>query len=88
MLNYLGYATRNAGDIEGGLAYYRAAIALDPNYTLARSYMGQALLLKGDRRGAQVQLSEIESRVGVEAREYKLLAVAMLKKSLKGNATY
>lgn len=88
VLNYLGYASRNAGDVEQGLKYYRAALALDPDYTLARSYMGQALLNSGDRRGAMIQLDEIEKRVGTEAREYKLLANALVQKSLRQTYTY
>ena len=88
VLNYLGYATRNAGDVEKGLSYYRAALVLDPDYTLARSYMGQALLNKGDRRGAMLQLDEIEKRVGSDAREYKLLAQALVQKSLRQTYAY
>ncbi|MEM9573901.1 MAG: hypothetical protein AAF870_01585 [Pseudomonadota bacterium] len=88
VLNYLGYATRNAGDVEKGLSFYRAALDLDPDYTLARSYMGQALLNKGDRRGALIQLDEIEKRVGSETREYKMLAHALVQKSLRKTATY
>lgn len=88
VLNYLGYATRNAGDVEKGLSYYRAALVLDPDYTLARSYMGQALLNKGDRRGAMIQLDEIEKRVGSEAREFKMLAQALVQKSLRKTVTY
>ena len=88
VLNYLGYATRNAGDVEKGLSYYRAALALDPDYTLARSYMGQALLSKGDCRGAMIQLDEIEKRAGSEAREYQLLAQALVQKSLRQTFTY
>ena len=88
VLNYLGYATRNTGDVDQGLRFYRAALELDPDYTLARSYMGQALLSAGDRRGALMQLDEIEKRVGSDAREYKLLAQALVKKSLRGTHTY
>jgi len=71
--NYLGYTTRNAGDLEKGLVHYRVALQLDPDYTLARSYMGIALLQKGDNRGALEQMVEIEKRVGTDAREYALL---------------
>lgn len=88
VLNYLGYATRNAGDVDTGLSYYQAALTLDPDYTLARSYMGQALLSKGDRRGAMIQLDEIEQRVGTDAREYQLLAKALVQKSLRQKFTY
>lgn len=86
--NYLGFASRSAGDLETGLKHYRTALALDPDYTLARSYMGQALLIAGDRRGALMQLDEIERRVGMHAREYKLLASALLQKSLGKTITY
>ncbi len=88
VLNYLGFSTRNAGNVDKGLSYYNAALALDPDYTLARSYMGQALLEKGDRRGAMIQLDEIERRVGTDAREYKLLAHALVQKSLGKTITY
>lgn len=88
VLNYLGYATRNAGDVEAGLAFYRQAIALDPDYTLARSYMGQALLLKGDRAGALAQLDEIEARCGDGCREYVLLAEALVAATEDGSWQY
>lgn len=77
VLNYLGYATRKSGKLEEGLAYYRRALDLDPDYTLARAYMGEALIKKGDRSGAEEQLAEIKSRCGDECREYKLLAAAL-----------
>ncbi|MEL6201162.1 MAG: hypothetical protein AAFR39_02250 [Pseudomonadota bacterium] len=77
--NYLGYTTRNAGDLDKGLAHYRIALELDPDYTLARSYMGIALLQKGDNRGALEQMVEIEKRVGTGAREYALLFDAVAK---------
>ncbi|MBO6639387.1 MAG: hypothetical protein JJ920_16995 [Roseitalea sp.] len=78
VLNYLGYSTRNAGDLQAGIAHYRHAIALDPDYTLARSYMGQALLLDGDRAGAIAQLDAIETRCGRDCRGYAELAEAIV----------
>ena len=86
--NYLGYVTRNLGDVEGGLAHYRVALTLDPDYTLARSYMGQALLLKGDRRAAMEQLDEIAARDGQTGVAYTQLAEAIVAKSLKATITY
>ncbi|MEL6436210.1 MAG: tetratricopeptide repeat protein [Pseudomonadota bacterium] len=77
--NYLGYATRKAGDLDKGLAHYRMALAINPDYTLARSYMGVALLQKGDNRGALQQMVEIEKRVGTGSREYTLLFDAVAK---------
>lgn len=88
VLNYLGYATRNAGDLETGLGWYRKALALDPDYTLARSYMGQALLVAGDRRAAMEQLAEIEKRDGATGEPYTQLATALMRKSLGGTVRY
>ncbi|MEX3009498.1 tetratricopeptide repeat protein [Hoeflea sp. TYP-13] len=59
VLNYLGYSHRKLGHVDVGLTYYRQALALDPEYTLVREYMGEALLQKGDLKGALEQLSEI-----------------------------
>ncbi|MCY6380291.1 tetratricopeptide repeat protein [Hoeflea prorocentri] len=59
VLNYLGFATRKLGRVDEGLVYYQKALALDPEYTLVREYMGEALLQKGDLEGALEQLAEI-----------------------------
>lgn len=77
ILNYLGFSHRNAGRVEVGLGYYREAISRDPDYVLARSYMGQALVLVGDRVGAAVQLAEIEKRAGKDNWPYESLASSL-----------
>ena len=59
VLNYLGYSYRKMGQVDRGLSYYRQAVAIDPEYTLVREYMGEALLQKGDLEGALEQLAEI-----------------------------
>lgn len=73
VLNYLGYSHRKMGRVDVGLTYYRQALALDPEYTLVREYLGEALLQKGDLTGALQQLSEIrrlcESRACSEYNE-------------------
>ncbi|MEL6958528.1 MAG: tetratricopeptide repeat protein [Pseudomonadota bacterium] len=61
---YYGFTARKMGDVEGGMAYYQAALAIDPDNILARSYMGQGLVEMGDLTGAQEQLSEIRARNG------------------------
>ncbi len=74
VLNVLGFATRKQGHIDEGLAYYRRALAIDPNYVLAREYMGEAFLQKGDIASAREQLSEIGSRCGTGCTSYVKLA--------------
>ncbi len=77
ILNYLGFSHRNAGRFEVGMGYYQEALKRDPDYVLARSYMGQALLQNGDRVGATVQLVEIEKRAGKDNWPYESLASAL-----------
>lgn len=75
ILNFLGYANRKAGRLEVGLGYYREALAIDPAYTLARSYYGEALLMKEDVAGAREQLAMIEKLCGSQTcKEYVDLA--------------
>lgn len=73
VLNYRGYANRKAGRMELGMQYYRKAIQADENYTLARSYMGQALVQQGKIEEAKVQLIEIRDRGGEGTWAYQAL---------------
>ena len=83
ILNYLGYSNRKAGRMELGMNYYRKALSIDPDFILARSYMGQALLQQGDTQGARVQLVEIRDRGGENTYAYRALY-----DSLKRNHSY
>jgi tetratricopeptide (TPR) repeat protein len=76
-LNYRGYATRKLGRVDEGIGYYLKAVALDPNYTLVREYLGEAYLVKGDVVSAKQQLSEIEKRCGTTCEPYGDLAEAI-----------
>lgn len=64
VLTLRGFATREAGDWEGGVALYRAALARDPDHWLARSYLGLGLHERGDRDGAMLQLAAIRASGG------------------------
>ncbi len=77
ILNYLGYAHRKAGRIDVGLGYYKQALAIDPDYTLVREYMGEAYLSRKNFKAAENQLSEIKMRCGISCREYTLLSAAI-----------
>lgn len=74
VLNYTGYVTRKLGDVEGALVFYRQALALNPNHTTARAYMGEALLQQGKVDAAKAELVEIEKRCGRACAEYADLA--------------
>ena len=64
VLTYKGFANRKAGRIADGMRYYQAALKLNPDNLLARSYMGQGLVAEGKLDLARVQLDEIVARGG------------------------
>lgn len=64
VLTYWGFTTRKLGDMNEGMAFYRAALAKNPGNIAARSYMGQALVETGDLVGARHQLLEIAAHGG------------------------
>ena len=77
VLNSIGYSTRKLGDLDEGITYYRKALALDPDYTKARQYLGEAYLLKDDVDKAKEQLAEIGDRCGGPCEDYTLLVAAI-----------
>ena len=64
VLTYKGFAYRKMGEVELGMAYYRQAIAANPDNLLARSYIGQGLAEAGEMAAARAQLTEIRTRGG------------------------
>lgn len=76
-LNYRGYATRKLGRVEEGIGYYKQAVALDPNYTLVREYLGEAYVIQGKLDLAKQELAEIEKRCGTTCEPYVDLAEAI-----------
>lgn len=81
ILNYKGFSHRKAGRMELGMQYYRQALDAKPDYILARSYMGQALVQQGDIAGAEEQLAEIRARGGRDTWAYASLRLAIGGKS-------
>ena len=87
VLNYIGYSTRKLGNVDKGITYYKKALSLDPNYNVAREYLGEGYLQKGDLGSAKQQLAEIAKRCGTSCEEYKDLAEEIAKYEAKGKAT-
>lgn len=77
ILNYRGFTNRKLGNHAKAMEYYQAALRIDPDYILARSYMGQGLLAYGDEAGARAQLAEIRNRGGRNTWSYTALAMAL-----------
>lgn len=74
VLNYIGYSHRKLGDFQTGMGYYKKALALNPDYVLAREYLGEGYVANGQVDLAKVQLAEIEKRCGTTCEEYQDLA--------------
>jgi tetratricopeptide (TPR) repeat protein len=77
VLNYIGYSHRKAGRLELGIAYYRRALAINPNFVLAREYLGEGYAAAGRIDLARAELAEIGQRCGVTCEEYVDLAAAI-----------
>lgn len=70
VLTYIGFATRKLGRVEEAMPLYHAALARNPDYAVARAYLGEAFLARGEADLARAELSEIASRCGVTCPAY------------------
>ena len=77
ILNYRGFTNRKLGNHAIAMEFYEAALSINPDYILARSYMGQGLLAYGDEVGALAQLTEIRDRGGRDTWSYAALENAL-----------
>ncbi|MDD9978760.1 MAG: hypothetical protein OXQ30_13675 [Boseongicola sp.] len=64
VLTYRGFLARLSGDWLAAESYYQAALKMNPDNILARSYYGQGLAEIGEIALAEAQLSEIRRRGG------------------------
>ena len=76
-LTYLGFVSRKMGDMDTGMSWYQAALDINPDNLLARSYMGQAYLIQGNAMAASEQLREIRARGGRETWAARSLELAL-----------
>ncbi len=77
VLNYTGYSHRKAGRLDIGITYYTKALAINPDFVLAREYLGEGYVAAGKIDLAKVQLAEIQKRCGTSCEEYKDLNAAI-----------
>jgi tetratricopeptide (TPR) repeat protein len=74
VLNYQGYSHRKSGRLETAVTYYRKALNINPNYILAREYLGEGYVAAGRIDLAKIELNEIAKRCGTTCEEYKMLS--------------
>lgn len=77
VLTYIGFATRKLGRVDEAMPLYAKALEINPNYVVARAYLGEAYLTKGQPDAAKAQLSEIARRCGATCPEYIDLATTL-----------
>lgn len=70
VLTYIGFATRKLGHVDEALPLYRKALAVNPDYVVARAYMGEAFLTKHEPDKARAELAEIARRCGTSCPAY------------------
>ncbi|HEY6355659.1 MAG TPA: tetratricopeptide repeat protein [Burkholderiaceae bacterium] len=59
--NYLGYAYRNAGQMDKAFAHYERALKLNPRHRGAHEYVGEAYLMVGKPAQAQEHLKALQA---------------------------
>jgi tetratricopeptide (TPR) repeat protein len=70
VLTYIGFATRKQGDVDKALPLYAEALAKDPDFVVARAYLGEAYLSKNQPARAKAELAEIAARCGTTCPAY------------------
>ena len=63
-LNLVGFASRKLGQLDQAAAFYRAALAVDPNHLGALEYQGELFVMTGDMAAAQANLAKLEALCG------------------------
>jgi tetratricopeptide (TPR) repeat protein len=76
-LTYIGYANRKIGNVDTGMAYYRQALAIEPNNLYTLEYMGEGYVAMGRVDLAETQLAKLESLCGESCEQYQELAAAI-----------
>jgi tetratricopeptide (TPR) repeat protein len=85
VLTMIGYATRHLGRVDEALGYYGKALALNPNLSNTRQYLGEAYLQKNDVTKARLELAEIGRICGSDAcQDYSDLAKEIAAHEARG----
>lgn len=60
--NLIGDIAFSNGNIEAAMAEFRAALAIDPQFSVAQNNLGFALLAVGDTEAARAEFDQVEAR--------------------------
>ena len=68
--NYLGYAYRNAGQIDLAFKHYERALVLNPRHRGAHEYIGEAYLMVHNNSKAKEHLAELQKICLIPCEEF------------------
>lgn len=68
--NYLGYAYRNAGQMDLAFKHYERALQLNPRHRGAHEYVGETYLLVGNLPKAEEHLAALQKICLIPCEEY------------------
>jgi Flp pilus assembly protein TadD len=69
-LNLMGFSERKLGRPDAALAYYKKALALQPNHLGANEYLGELYLERKDLPKAEARLAVLQQACGGSCEEY------------------
>ena len=69
--NYLGYAYRNAGQLDSAFQHYERALKLNPRHRGAHEYVGEAYLMVNNLAKAQEHLAALQKICLIPCEEYE-----------------
>jgi predicted Zn-dependent protease len=75
----IGFSLRKLGRVDEAMASYQRVLAVYPDRTTTRQYLGEAFLQMGEPAKAKEQLGEIAKRCGTACEDYQLLADEIAK---------
>jgi Flp pilus assembly protein TadD len=71
--NYLGYAYRNAGQLDAAFSHYERALMLSPRHRGAHEYVGEAYLIVNDLAKAEEHLAMLQQICLIPCEEFEEL---------------
>jgi len=69
--NYIGYAYRNAGQMDLAFKYYARALQLNPRHRGAHEYVGEAYLMVNNLSKAEEHLAALQKICLIPCEEYE-----------------
>ena len=77
--NYLGYAYRNAGQMDMAFKHYERALQLNPRHRGAHEYVGEAYLMVNNLAKAEEHLAALQKICLIPCEEYDDLRKEIVK---------